>query len=211
MTSETTRLIAIPGTAPSLDAPMESKFGRAALILLVNPETLEFETLENPAREASGGAGIEAAELLSRSGARGLIAEKLGPKAEAALSAAGITFYECMATGTVRDAMERFKAGELAGPSKGGSAPGQREGPEGDVQAEPEGAPEGGRGPGKGRGQGGGGGRGLGGGGRGMRQGRGMGPGDRGTGRGGGRGGGGGRGRGWDGGGSGGGQGRGKG
>lgn len=196
MSTEEKRIIAIPGTAPSLDAPMESKFGRAALILLVDPNTLEFDTLRNPAREASGGAGIEAAELLSRSGVEVLIAEKLGPKAEAALAAAGITFYECMATGTVRDALERFRAGDLTGSREGGPAPGPGEGPSGDVQAEPENNPEGGWGQGRGRGRGGNGGRGMGGGGRRRGGGGGMGPGGRGMG-GGGRGRGQGRGGGW--------------
>lgn len=202
MTDRAKEIIAVPGTAPSLDAPMESKFGRAALILLVDSETMEFETLRNPAREAGGGAGIEAAELLSREGVDTLVAEKLGPKAEAALSAAGIRFYECRATGTVRDALERFKAGELAEPPEGGPAPGPGEGPTGEVEAEPENAPEGGWGQGKGRGLGGGGGRGMGGGGRGQGQGerRGRGMDQKGRGRGGGGGGrgmgGGGRGRG---------------
>lgn len=205
MTDREPKIIAVPGTTPELDAPMESKFGRAALLLLVDAETMAFEALENPARNASGGAGIEAAELLSKKGVKGLIAEKLGPKAEAALSAAGIPLYECPATGSVREALERFRAGELpvtsAGPPRAETERDDfRNAPPGaEGEAGPSRPVEGGRGSGTGRGMGGGrgrgGGRGVGGGGGGGQgggqgKGRGMGGGGKG-GQGGGRGGGG--------------------
>ena len=158
MTASHKQTVAIPGTAPSLEAPMESKFGRAALILLVDPETLKFETLRNPAREASGGAGIEAAELLSRNGATHLIAEKLGPKAQAALSAAGIEVFECAATGTVKEALEQFKAKTLSKPegdpspaAAGGSGEGWGRGGGGQGQGRGFGRGRGGQGRGEGR------------------------------------------------------------
>lgn len=105
--------IAIPATAPKLDARMESKFGRAALLLLVEAKTLEFEVVENPARDARGGAGIETAELLSKRRVSGVIAEKFGPKAHEALSAAGISMFRCKADVNVREAISRFNRGEL--------------------------------------------------------------------------------------------------
>ena len=105
--------IAVPVKTPELDARLESKFGRATYLLLVDPESLAFEALENPAREARGGAGIEAAELLEKKRVSGVIAEKFGPKAHEALTAAAIPMYRCPAKLSVRDALARFKAGEL--------------------------------------------------------------------------------------------------
>jgi len=105
--------VAVPVKTPELDAPLESKFGRAAFLLLVDRRTLAFEVVENPAREARGGAGIAAAELLSKRKVTGVIAEKFGPKALEALTAAGIPMYRCQANATAREALAHLDAGEL--------------------------------------------------------------------------------------------------
>ena len=111
--------VALPVKVPELDAPLESKFGRAAYLLLVDPKTLSFEVVENPAREARGGAGIAAAELLGKKKVTGVIAEKFGPKAQEALNAAAIPMYRCPANVSVREAVGRFTAGELVTESEG--------------------------------------------------------------------------------------------
>jgi predicted Fe-Mo cluster-binding NifX family protein len=97
----------------NLDAPLESKFGRAPLLLLVDPETLAFEVVENPGRTARGGAGVAAAEALGEK-VRGVIGEKFGPKAQKALTAAAIPMYCCRPNTTVREALAQFKSGDLA-------------------------------------------------------------------------------------------------
>ena len=111
--------VAVPVKVPELNAPLESKFGRAAFLLLVDPTTLAFEVVENPAREARGGAGIAAAELLGKKKVTGVIAEKFGPKAQEALTAAAIPMYRCPANVSVREAVGRFTAGELTTAGEG--------------------------------------------------------------------------------------------
>ena len=61
---EKDRKMKIAGTAEgtSLDAEVGAAFGRCPLFLFVNPETMEYTGVANSARDASGGAGIRAAQ-----------------------------------------------------------------------------------------------------------------------------------------------------
>jgi predicted Fe-Mo cluster-binding NifX family protein len=171
--------IAVSAGGPSLDSPIDPRFGRCQYLLIVDSESMDLEAVENPAVMAPGGAGIQAAELVASMGVGAVVTGNCGPNAYQVLSAAGIAVF-VGASGSVREAIEAYKRGKLqatAGPSTG---------------------PYSGMGPGMGRGMGGGMGRGMGGGrGGGMGGGRGGGMGGgRGGGMGGGRGGGMGGGRG---------------
>lgn len=105
--------IALTVATPDLDAEVDPRFGRADFILLVEPETMAWEALANPAREAPGGAGIQAAEFVAERGADAVLSGDFGPKAYQALEAAGIAMYRYESCRTAREAMERFRAGEL--------------------------------------------------------------------------------------------------
>ena len=61
---------------------------------------------------ASGGAGVQAAQLIVQKGAKALITGNLGPNAASALSASGIKVY-LVPGGTVREVIEAFKSGKL--------------------------------------------------------------------------------------------------
>ena len=164
--------IAVSAEGPSLDSPIDPRFGRCQYLLIVDSESLDFEAVENPAVMAPGGAGIQAAELVASMGAGAVITGNCGPNAYQVLSAAGIGVF-VGASGSVRQAIEAYRKGELR------------------AAAEPSAEPYSGMGPGMGPGMGRGMGRGMGGGrGGGMGGGRGggMGGGRRG-GMGGGRGG----------------------
>ena len=50
--------IAISATAPSLDAEVNPRFGRCQYFIIVDPDTMQFEALENSSAMASGGAGF---------------------------------------------------------------------------------------------------------------------------------------------------------
>ena len=83
--------IAVSCGAPDLDDLVESRFGRAAGFMIVDPETLEFEYLDNGASQAMArGAGIQAAENVARSGAKMVLTGYVGPKAFQTLQAAGV-------------------------------------------------------------------------------------------------------------------------
>jgi predicted Fe-Mo cluster-binding NifX family protein len=77
-------------------------------------ETKKTEVAENgQSLAAAQGAGIQAAETVSRLGCECLLTGHCGPKAFRALSAAGIRVYNG-ANGTVGEAIAAFEAGKLA-------------------------------------------------------------------------------------------------
>ena len=157
--------IAVTSTGPTLDDMVEARFGRCPYFLIIDPDTLEFEALENPNIALGGGVGIQSAQLMAEKGVSTVLTGNCGPNAFQTFGAANIQVITGV-SGQVRQAVEQYKSGALSNTTTP------------NVQSHF------GMGMGGGRGMGGGGGRGLGGGG-----GRGMGGGGgRGMGGGGGRG-----------------------
>ncbi|MDX2496646.1 MAG: NifB/NifX family molybdenum-iron cluster-binding protein [Desulfobacterales bacterium] len=106
--------IAVTSQGKDLDAPMDSRFGRAAYILIVDTKTLDYEVLDNKENvDALKGAGIQAASMVSERGAKVLLTGFCGPKAFAVLDTAKIKVAN-EAEGTVRDAVKAFKDGKLS-------------------------------------------------------------------------------------------------
>ena len=152
--------LCITAAGNDLSSATDSAFGRAPWFVIVDTDSGAFEAIENTSVNASQGAGIAAAQAMADKNVQAILTGRLGPKAQAALSAAGITMYEGLVQTTVGQALEQFRQGQYsesasqaAGRSAGAGA---------------------GAGMGCGRGMGGGGRRG-GGGGRGLGPGRGQG------------------------------------
>jgi predicted Fe-Mo cluster-binding NifX family protein len=104
--------ICITATSNNLDVPLDPRFGRCAYLLIVDVDTMQFEAIPNLASGATGGTGIQAAQTIANKGARVLVTGNVGPNAFQALSAAGIEIVTG-ASGSVREAIEKFKTGEL--------------------------------------------------------------------------------------------------
>lgn len=106
--------IAISSEGPGLDEALDPRFGRAAGFVVVDPQTLDFEYLDNGSSQAMAqGAGIQAAEIVAGSGAEYVLTGYVGPKAFRALQAAGVNVGQNLANMTVRDALERFVNGQV--------------------------------------------------------------------------------------------------
>jgi predicted Fe-Mo cluster-binding NifX family protein len=165
--------IAVSASGPSIDAELDPRFGRCAYFVLFDTTSQEAVTAANPHAAATGGAGVQAARLVTELGAERVLTGSCGPNARQALNAAGIAVVEDC-SGTVRSALADLETGRLPTGEKGGS-------PAGADPPRQSGASRGrGGGRGLGRGGGGGGGRGLGrGGGGGGGRGRGRGQGGR--------------------------------
>jgi len=162
--------IAVSSQGTGLDSQLDQRFGRAAFILIVETDSMDVEVLDNSENiNAAQGAGIQAASMVSGKGAEALLTGSCGPKAMTAFSEAGVKVFTGQ-TGTVREAVERYKQGVLT--SSDTANVGEKYGVGGTGINSTGGQFQGGGG----RGMGGGGGRGMGGGGgRGMGTGRGMG------------------------------------
>jgi predicted Fe-Mo cluster-binding NifX family protein len=104
--------IAISSTGKDLNCQIDPRFGRCQYFIFIDPETMEFEALENEGLMAMGGAGVQAAQLIAQRGATALITGNLGPNAASALSGSGIKIY-LVSSGTVKEAIEVYKTGSL--------------------------------------------------------------------------------------------------
>lgn len=105
--------LAVSATGGELDAQLDRRFGRCSFFLIVDPDTMELESIQNSSRSASGGAGIKAAQTLSDSEVDSLITGNVGPNAFNALTAAGINIFTG-ASGTVKEAIDKYTEGELS-------------------------------------------------------------------------------------------------
>ena len=74
--------IAFSTSGEGLDAPLDTRFGRAPRFLVYDLDTGAFEVIDNrQSLNAAQGAGIQAAETVARSGAKALVTGHCGPKA----------------------------------------------------------------------------------------------------------------------------------
>ena len=104
--------IAISSTGEDLNSVVTETFGRCPYFIIVDSETMKFESLANSSMGAMSGAGIQTAQMIANKGAEVVLTGNCGPNAFQTLSAAGIKIIIGV-TGTVREAVERFKRGEL--------------------------------------------------------------------------------------------------
>ncbi len=111
--------VAVTSTGPTLDDNVEARFGRCAYFLIIDTETMDFRVLENNSADASSGAGIGAAKIVTDAGVEAVLTGNCGPNAQRTLIAAGVKLYTGVA-GTVKEVIELFKNGKLteaAGPN----------------------------------------------------------------------------------------------
>ena len=120
--------IAVAATGADLDAQADPRFGRCAGFVVVDTDTMEFEAIDNTAAMQGSGAGIAAAQLVADSGADAVVAGNFGPKAFEALSQGGLKTF-AGATGTVREVVAAFNAGQLQ--QAGGPTVAEKSGMEG--------------------------------------------------------------------------------
>lgn len=105
--------VAFTTSEEGLDAPLDSRFGRAPRFLVYDMDTNTFAMIDNRQNlNAAQGAGIQAAETVARSGVSCIVTGHCGPKAFRVLSAAGIKVYSTSAA-TVAAALDLFRAGKL--------------------------------------------------------------------------------------------------
>jgi len=145
------KIIAVSSMPPGgLEAQVDGRFGRCQFFTFLEVENKNIKLLEvvqNPAMNAMGGAGMQAAQLVGNKGTNVVITGNLGPNAFTALSSLGMEMIVGAMGMTVNQAVLKYLDGTLKATETS------------TVQSHY------GMGGGGGRGMGGGGGRGMGGGG----------------------------------------------
>jgi predicted Fe-Mo cluster-binding NifX family protein len=105
--------LAVGANGKSLEAKVSPLFGRARFFILVDPDTLEWEALDNLKNLTSPeGVGVATATTLVKKNIRTVVAGRCGPKAFQELQAAGVEVV-LNAHGTVRQTLAAFIKGEL--------------------------------------------------------------------------------------------------
>ena len=104
--------IAVSATSDGLDAEVDPRFGRCQYFVIVDPQNMEFEALDNSSAIAAGGAGISAAQMIADNGVEVVLTGNCGPNAYQTLSAAGIQVITGV-SGRIKDAVEAYNAGKL--------------------------------------------------------------------------------------------------
>ena len=104
--------IAISSAGPTLEAEVDPRFGRCQYFIIIDPDNMEFEAVENSGAMAGGGAGIATAQMIAGKGIEAVLTGNCGPNAFQVLSAAGIKVVTGV-SGKVRDTIQEYKTGSL--------------------------------------------------------------------------------------------------
>ena len=101
--------ICITSRGKGLGSEIDPRFGRASYFLLIDPETMDLEVIENPNIEASHGAGTQTAQLIAGKNVKAVLTGNCGPNAERVLQAAGIKVITGV-SGTAEAALSKHKS-----------------------------------------------------------------------------------------------------
>ena len=105
--------ICVTSQGKGLESEVDPRFGRAKYFVFVDTETMELEAIENSNTGALGGVGVLSAKTISDKGAEFLLTGNVGPNAFRTLKEMKITVATGF-SGTVSDAVEKFKRGEYS-------------------------------------------------------------------------------------------------
>jgi len=111
--------ICITSEGDNLNSKVDPRFGRCQYFIFADINTLEFKAIENPSIQAMGGAGVQSSQLVASQQVKAVLTGNVGPNAFQTLQAAGIDVFTSV-SGTVKEAIERYKKGEfkaVSGPS----------------------------------------------------------------------------------------------
>ena len=110
---DTQMKLAVTAKGKTLEDQVDARFGRCPYFVLVDSESLETEAIENPNTALGGGAGIQSAQVMSENDVGVILTGNCGPNAYRTLAAAEIDVF-VGASGTVKEAVEQYKAGQLS-------------------------------------------------------------------------------------------------
>jgi predicted Fe-Mo cluster-binding NifX family protein len=104
--------VAISAAGPTMDAEVDPRFGRCQYFIIADPETMEFEAIDNVSAMSSGGAGISAAQMIADKGVEAVLTGNCGPNAYQVLSPAGIKVITGV-SGKVKEVIQGYRAGQF--------------------------------------------------------------------------------------------------
>ena len=104
--------VAITSQGKEMNSEVDPRFGRARYFIVVETETDHVVHDNSPNLNAAHGAGTQSAQAVVGLGAEAVVTGNIGPKAYAALEAAGVKVY-VGAAGSVAEALQKFRDNQL--------------------------------------------------------------------------------------------------
>jgi predicted Fe-Mo cluster-binding NifX family protein len=101
--------ICITSKGKDLSKEVDPKFGRSRYFLIVEPNTMEFEIIENLGAEATHGAGIQTAQFIANLNVGTVLTGNCGPNAQRILQSSGIKVITGV-SGKIEDAVIKYKS-----------------------------------------------------------------------------------------------------
>ena len=104
--------ICVTVASNTLESPVDPRFGRCQYLLFVDLENMSLKAVSNVGAGFMSGAGVQVAQNIVKEGAAAVITGNVGPNAFQVLRAGGVKVFTGI-QGTAREAIERYKKGEL--------------------------------------------------------------------------------------------------
>jgi predicted Fe-Mo cluster-binding NifX family protein len=104
--------ICITSSGDNLNSNVDPRFGRCEKFIIIDTETMDYKVIENQNATNAGGAGIQSSQLVASEGVTAVITGNVGPNAYQTLKALNLRIF-VGASGTVEQAIEKFKLGKL--------------------------------------------------------------------------------------------------
>ncbi len=105
-------IVAISSSGTTLESNVDARFGRCPYFIIYDTGKDTFSHVDNQSRQAIGGAGVQAAQMIVDQNIKAVITGNIGPNAYKVLSAASISVYSGT-TGSVENAIDKLKKDEL--------------------------------------------------------------------------------------------------
>lgn len=106
--------ICVTSMGGNLDSDVDPRFGRCKYFLVIDTDSMDVKSISNDSMMASGGAGIQAAQMVAKTGVGTVITGNIGPNAFQTLTASGVKVITGV-NGSIKDVVDKFNRGELKG------------------------------------------------------------------------------------------------
>ena len=104
--------VCVTSIGDNINSDVDPRFGRCKYFLIIDTDSMSVKSISNDCMMASGGAGIQAAQIVAKAGAEIVITGNIGPNAFQTLKAAGIKIITGV-NGKIKEVVERYNQGEL--------------------------------------------------------------------------------------------------
>lgn len=104
--------ICITAQGNTLDSHVDPRFGRCMYFIFADPDTKEFEAVQNPNIDGMGGVGIQSGQFITQKEVKAVLTGNVGPNAFETLKAAGIDVITGV-SGIVKEVIDKYKNEEL--------------------------------------------------------------------------------------------------